>query len=132
VAEARYEPATPLFPVRAIVPQYDAKSGVAVLRSQARFGLCHRTPNQQLPIFAGSDDARHNEACGLGYDENGPLGLPCTEPRYETLVHGLPRAVRDGRHPSFSIVYKRQASWPGSSLHVFLEVYLFLFSDISG
>ena len=42
------------------------------------------------------------QACGLGYDENGPLGLSCTEPRNETLVHGLPRAVRDGRDPPFS------------------------------
>jgi hypothetical protein len=30
------------------------------------------------------------QAFGLGYDEDGPLGLPCTEPRNEALVHGLP------------------------------------------
>jgi len=35
------------------------------------------------------NDVRYNEAFGLDYDENGPLGLPCTEPRNEALVHGL-------------------------------------------
>jgi len=54
-----------------------------------------------------------SQAYGLGYDENGPLGLPCTEPRNETLVHGPPRAARDGRDPPFSIVYKRQRKVAG-------------------
>jgi len=33
-------------------------------------------------------DVRYNEAFGLGYDEDGPLGLPCTEPR-----HGIRQAL---------------------------------------
>jgi len=38
------------FPQRAEFPLARCKSGVDVLHSQARFGLCHRTPSQQ-PLF---------------------------------------------------------------------------------
>jgi hypothetical protein len=63
-------------------PQLDAKSGVAVLRSQARFGLCHRTPNQQLPLFAGSEDVSITRATpGLRYGS--PFGASRQRQRVE-------------------------------------------------
>ena len=56
------------FPQRAELHPARRKSGVDVLHSQARFGLCHRTPSQQPPYSA------HHALRYLFRSHESPLG----------------------------------------------------------